>query len=70
MTEAGETALKRMCKYSDDNEARDMERLKQGGVTVVTLPAADAGAVWSEQLDKRGKPGTEVFKAFRAALPK
>ncbi len=53
--------------------------LRQQGVTIVTLPAADkkklaeltadTGAVWAEQLDKRGKPGTEVFKAFRAALP-
>ena len=80
MTEAGEAAMRRMCKYGDDNDPKDMEKLKQQGVTFMALPAADhkklaelaadTGAVWSAQLDKRGKPGTEVLKAFRAALPK
>ena len=80
LADAGEAAVRRMCKYGDENEPKDMEKLRQQGVTMVKLPApdhkklaelaADTGAVWSEQLDKRGKPGTEVFKAFRAALPK
>ena len=59
-------------------QVKDLDRLRQLGVTMVTLPAADkktladllkdGGAVWAANLDKRGKPGTEVLKAFTAAL--
>lgn len=80
MADAGEAAMRRMCKYVDENVSKDTDKLRQQGVTMVQLPAADkkklaelttdAGAVWAESLDKRGKPGTEVFKAFRAALPR
>lgn len=63
----------------DGNEAKDLDKLRSQGVAMVRLPAADkqaltelmrnGGTVWAETLDKRGKPGTEVLKAFRAALP-
>ena len=79
MIDAGEAAVRRACKYVDDNEAKDNEKLKQAGVTFVTLSAADKkqlvslmkddGDVWAAALDKRRKPGSEVLKAFRAALP-
>lgn len=79
MTDAGEAAMRRACKYGDDNVAKDMEKMRQQGATMVKLPAADkkrlaelstdAGQVWAEALDKRGKPGSEVFRAYRAALP-
>lgn len=79
MTEAGEATVRRACKYVDDNEAKDNDRFRQAGATFVTFPAADkkrladlmkdGGDVWAESLDKRGKPGSEVLKAFRAALP-
>jgi TRAP-type C4-dicarboxylate transport system substrate-binding protein len=78
MTDAAEVAIRRICEYSDDNQVKDLDRLRQLGVTLVTLPAADkktlaamlkdGGAVWAANLDKRGKPGTEVLKAFSAAL--
>ena len=79
MIDAGEAASRRACKYVDDNEAKDIERMRQLGATMVSLPAADkkkladlmndGGTVWAASLDKRGKPGTEVLNAFRAALP-
>jgi TRAP-type C4-dicarboxylate transport system substrate-binding protein len=79
MIDAGEATVKRACKYVDDNEAKDNDKLKQQGVNFVTLPAADhkrladlmkdGGDVWAETLDKRRKPGSEVLKAYRAALP-
>lgn len=78
MTDAAEVAIRRICEYSDDNQVKDLDRLRQLGVTLVTLPAADkktladmlkdGGTVWAANLDKRGKPGTEVLKAFSAAL--
>ncbi|MES2229419.1 MAG: TRAP transporter substrate-binding protein DctP [Pseudomonadota bacterium] len=78
MTDAAEVAVRRVCEYSDNNQVKDLDRLRHLGVTMVTLPAADkktladllkdGGAVWAANLDKRGKPGTEVLKAFTAAL--
>jgi hypothetical protein len=29
---------------------------------------ASAGAEWASELDRRGKPGTEVLKAFKEAV--
>ena len=56
-----------------------VEKLRKLGTTLVKLPVADEkrlagitatnGTSWAGVLDKRGKPGTEVLKAFRAALP-
>jgi len=78
MTEAGEATTRRACEYLDESKLKDTDKLRQLGVTMVTLPAADkkaladlmtaSGVVWAESLDKRGKPGTEVLKAFRASL--
>ena len=79
MADAGDATVRRICEYIDGNEAKDTEKLRQFGVAMVQLPAADkkalaemmrdGGTVWAQTLDKRGKPGTEVFNAFRAALP-
>ncbi len=80
MMDAGEATVKRACAYVDGADAKDMEKLRQQGVTLVKLPESDRkalaemtrnnGATWADALNKRGKPGTEVFNAFRAALPK
>ncbi|MGH8796120.1 MAG: TRAP transporter substrate-binding protein DctP, partial [Caldimonas sp.] len=79
MIEAGDATSKRACEYVDDTESKDVEKLRKLGTTLVKLPAADEkrlaeltatnGTSWASVLDKRGKPGTEVLKAFRAALP-
>lgn len=79
-TEAGEFAVENTCTNTDNDEARDIERLKKDGVTFVTLPAADkkklaeemagVSSDWADGLDKRGKPGSEVLKAFQAAIKK
>ena len=79
MVEAGEATSKRACEYVDDGEAKDVEKLRKLGTTMLQLPASDnkmlaeltrnGGTAWAGVLDKRGKPGTEVLNAFRAALP-
>ena len=79
MIEAGDATSKRACEYVDDTESKDVEKLRKLGTTLVKLPVADEkrlaeltatnGTSWAGVLDKRGKPGTEVLKAFRAALP-
>jgi hypothetical protein len=55
-----------------------MEKLRQKGATIVTLPAEDRRLIaqtlatvaneWAEGVDRRGKPGSETLKAFREAL--
>lgn len=79
MTDASEGTMKRFCQHVDDSLSKDMEKLRQSGVTMLQLTAADkntladlqkeSATVWAEALDKRGKPGTQVLKAFRAARP-
>lgn len=78
MEDAGEAATKRACALVDKDQDVDTERLRQAGVTLVKLPPAERAALaglmasvnaeWAETLDKRGKPGTEVLKAFNETL--
>jgi TRAP-type C4-dicarboxylate transport system substrate-binding protein len=79
MLDASEATMQRTCQYVDENEPKDLEKLRQSGVAMVQLSPADkktlagmthnGGTDWAAAMDKRGKPGTEVLKAFRAALP-
>ncbi|MBI5911665.1 MAG: TRAP transporter substrate-binding protein DctP [Betaproteobacteria bacterium] len=78
MLEAGEAAGGNACAVVDKGVEADYEKLKQGGMTVVSFPPADrkeiaalavtVRAEWADALDKRGKPGSEVLKAFTEAL--
>ena len=75
---AGEAATKNGCEFADKAVVPSAEKLKAAGVKIVPLSAADdkalkavlatVGDEWAADLDKRGKPGTEVLKAFRAAV--
>jgi hypothetical protein len=61
----------------DKEEAADFEKLQQRGVTAVRWSAADKKEMdgvltsvaneWASELDKRGKPGSEVLKAVLEA---
>lgn len=78
LAELGEELVHKSCELTERDEARDMEKVKQAGVSLVTLNAADKaqlhtvmGAVakdWAENLDRRGKSGSEVLNAFSAGL--
>jgi hypothetical protein len=62
----------------DENIAADIEKMRQAGASPVRLAGlekvelqsrfASAGAEWASELDRRGKPGTEVLKAFKEAV--
>jgi len=75
---AGEAATRNGCEFADKAVMPSAEKLKAAGVKIAPLSAADDKAVkavlatvgdeWAADLDKRGKPGTEVLKAFRAAV--
>ena len=77
MIEAGEAASLDTCAGMDKEEAEYLEKLKQKGVTVVRWSAADKKEMdavlasvaneWAVELDKRGKPGSQVLKAVLEA---
>lgn len=78
MWDAGEASTRNACGFADRANDADRDKLRQRGVHFVQFSAADRKQIetqlatvaneWAESLDKRGKPGTEVLKAFRAAL--
>lgn len=78
LTEAGAAATLNGCAETDAATESDKQTIAEGGVSFVTLSEADAatlqetmnsvGDEWAAELDGRGKPGTEILEAFRAAL--
>jgi TRAP-type C4-dicarboxylate transport system substrate-binding protein len=80
LTSLGEELTRKSCELVERDEARDIEKVKQAGMKMVTLSAADKAFLsstmssvakdWSANLDKRGKAGTEVLNAFEAGLVK
>jgi len=78
LTEAGEQITKESCQRFEEGEKAAAEKIKAQGMKVISFGPedkamfADAFAKvsdnWAKELDKRGKPGTEVFKAFTAAV--
>lgn len=73
MLEAGKAATQTLCSGMMQEETVSLEKLRQAGVTVVRWSAEDkkemegimasVAAEWAAQMDKRGKPGSEVLKA-------
>jgi TRAP-type C4-dicarboxylate transport system substrate-binding protein len=78
LKEAGEAVTKAGCEISQATEVADRERMRALGVSIVELNGADkaklraemanVAADWAAQLDKRGKPASEILKAYEAAL--
>lgn len=78
MQEEGEAATAAICKEVDANVARAQDQLAAAGVKFHTLTpeerkpfetvSNEVALDWADGLDKRGKPGSEVLKEFRAAL--
>lgn len=78
LSEVGQKTTERVCSMTDDDTARDIEKIRSQGVTFVTFEGEDRKIIdanvsavnkqWAEQLDKRGKPGTEVLHAFYDAI--
>lgn len=78
LTAMSEEITRSTCAQVERDEAGEMDKVKQAGVTFVTLSAADKAVVatamgevakdWADNLDKRGRSGTEVLEAFKAGL--
>ncbi len=80
MLEAGEEVTMSSCVNMDQDEDSHFTKLKSQGMTMIRLSPADdntvkaqAGEVaqdWAKSLDAKGKPGSQVLKAFREAVQK
>ncbi|HEX2136615.1 MAG TPA: TRAP transporter substrate-binding protein DctP [Microvirga sp.] len=78
LAEAGEMATREGCKRLEAVERTATEKVRAAGMKEISFGETDRAAFakafdtvaedWAKELDKRGKPGTEVAKAFRAAL--
>lgn len=78
LVEAGEQTTREGCKRFEDGEKAAAEKIKAQGMKVIEFGPEDRKVFdtafksvaedWVKDLDKRGKPGTEVLQAFTAAL--
>ena len=78
LVEAGEQTTRESCKRFEDGEKAATEKIKSQGMKVIQFGPDDKKVFdaafktvaqdWVKDLDKRGKPGTDVFKAFTEAL--
>lgn len=76
--QAADKINRNACEKTDRDDMNDMARIKEAGVTFVTLSDADkaklkqkvsgVSAEWAANLDKRRLAGTETLDAFRKAL--
>jgi TRAP-type C4-dicarboxylate transport system substrate-binding protein len=78
LDQTGEAATMRACETITKGVEAEIVRLKQGGVTLVELPASDREFVdrelaqvareWAKELDARNLDGSAVLSAFTSAL--
>lgn len=78
MLAAGEAASENVCKFLDDSGNTNRDKITAAGVKFFKLSEADqktlnevsvaAQKEWAAQLDKRGKPASEVLEAYANAL--
>ncbi len=78
LTAMGEEFTRKTCVQVEKDESGDIEKLKSLGVKLTPLSPADHAALeavshevateWAQNLDRRGKSGTEVLNALKAGL--
>lgn len=78
MLQVGDRVIAEACRKIDEDTTIAIGKLKDAGVTIVKLAPEERQRVndllkdiapnWASELDRRGKPGTQVLKAFREAL--
>lgn len=78
LVEAGEQTTREGCKRFEDGEKAATEKIKSQGMKVINFSVDDkkqfdtafkaVAEDWVKDINRRGKPGTEVFKAFTEAL--
>lgn len=74
MLTAGDATAKHVCHFLDENATKNRAKIAAAGVSFIALSEADRHRLadvsatvqkdWATQLEKRGKPGEEVLKAY------
>jgi TRAP-type C4-dicarboxylate transport system substrate-binding protein len=80
MLEAGEAVTMSSCVNMDQDEDSHFAKLKSQGMTMVRLSPSDENQLksqakevaldWAKGLDARGKPASQILKAFEEAVQK
>ena len=69
--EAGEQTTREACKRFEDGEKAATDKIKSQGMKVINfsaddkrcpIPPSTVAQDWVKDVDKRGKPGSEVFR--------
>jgi TRAP-type C4-dicarboxylate transport system substrate-binding protein len=78
LTQVGEQTTREGCKRFEDGEKLAAKKVQGQGMSVINFSDADkkefanafanVADTWAKDTDKRGKPGSEVLKAFTAAV--
>lgn len=78
MLSAGDSAARNVCEFLDHSGKANQAKITAAGVKLFKLSEADMQKLaeastatqkeWAAQLDKRGKPATEVLEAYANAL--
>ena len=78
LAEAGAYATQEGCRRLAAGEGAAADRIRAGGMKAISFGEADKATFakafetvaedWAKELDRRGKPGTDVAKAFKAAV--
>src|SRR5258708_26314921 len=78
LVEAGEQTTREGCKRFEEGELAAAEKIKSQGMKVISFGDDDkklfdtafksVAEDWAKDINKRGNPGTEGFRAFTEAL--
>ncbi len=78
MLAAGESAARNVCEFLDKSGDANRDKIRAAGVTIFDLNEADKKRLaeastasqkeWATQLDRRGRPGSEILEAYVQAL--
>lgn len=78
LTESAQYAMQKLCEYSDRSNDAERAAFEKAGLKVHTIAGEERERLqkklepvskeWAADLDKRGKPGTAVIKAYKDAV--
>lgn len=78
LTDSAQYAMQRLCEYSDKSNDEERAAFEKAGLKVHNITGEEktrllkklepVSTEWAADLDKRGKPGTAMIKAYKQAM--
>lgn len=78
LVESADYAAEKLCAHSDEMNGNELATFKAAGMKIHELTGKEkeelirkvepVSAAWAKDLDQRGRPGTKILEAYRAAL--